>query len=123
MLVMALIMLFPLLGIALFYALPWRTALPLYLIGVAFSAFFDWLMMRSMKAPVSTGPEGMIGRTGTVLSWQDGKGAVRTEGEIWKASSEHGESLQTGERIEIVEVREMTLTVRRPPQGHSLAEA
>jgi membrane-bound ClpP family serine protease len=113
MLVMAFIMLLPLIGIALFYLLPWRTALPIYVIGVGFSAFFVWLMIGAMKRPVLTGREGMIGKTGKILSWKDRSGQVRVEGEIWKASSENPESLQTGQLVEVIDVQEMRLTVRR----------
>lgn len=54
---MVILMALPLLGLALFWLLPWRTALAPYLVLVAVSLFFDSLMMRGMRPPCTAGPE------------------------------------------------------------------
>jgi len=52
------------------------------------------------RRPVVTGHEALIGAEGETVSWQDGEGRVRVQGEIWLARSEA--ALPAGSRVKIV---------------------
>ena len=58
--------LLPVLGLLLFWLLPWQTALPLYLVLVGVSAIYAWVTVRTFRQPVQTGREAMIGAEGIV---------------------------------------------------------
>ncbi|MEJ2077630.1 MAG: NfeD family protein [Acidobacteriota bacterium] len=114
MLLMVLIMTAPLWGIGVFYWFSGATAWVAYLILVGFSLFFDWLMMGAMQLPVQSGPKGMIGKIGRVLTWDGDSGTVFCEGEVWKARSLGGESHQIDDRVEVEQVDSMVLLVKPP---------
>jgi membrane protein implicated in regulation of membrane protease activity len=107
---MALIMALPLLGVALFFAYPWRVALFPYILLVLVSAVFDVFMMRAMKLPVSTGREEMIGTTAVVLNWGDLSGQVAWKSEIWRALYQG--RLAEGDTVVIEDVRGVNLIVK-----------
>ena len=58
------------------------------------------VLLRSRKRPVVTGAEALIGAEGEMVSWQDGEGRVRVQGEIWLARS--NASLHVGSRVKVV---------------------
>ena len=109
---MALIMGLPLLGLGLFYVYPWQVALFPYLLLVAVSAIFDWLMMRSMRLPVRSGREEMIGSKTVVLSWSDDLGQVMWNGEIWCARGRG--PFRRGDKVVIDSLSGMMLHVKSP---------
>jgi membrane protein implicated in regulation of membrane protease activity len=115
---MALIMGLPLLGVVLFFVFPWREALLPYLILVAVSVFFDWLMMRAMRLPVRSGREEMIGSIAVVLDWKEDSGRVRWKGEIWQAQAQGGRSFSKGDRVVIESLSQLTLTVKPAAREH-----
>jgi membrane-bound serine protease (ClpP class) len=57
-------------------------------------------LLRSRRRPVVTGSEALIGAEGETVSWQNGEGRVRVNGEIWLARSDA--SLAPGSRVKIV---------------------
>ena len=62
-----------------------------------------------------TGSDGMIGLEGTVIEPLTPVGAVRVEGENWKAKSV-GENIAVGEEVEILGLEGLTLRVSRKSQ-------
>lgn len=72
----------PVLGLSLFLVLPFGTALALYLIIVALSLLLYYKIMESMRAPVMTGPEGLVGQ----IVRTDGSGTIHFNGEWWTAT-------------------------------------
>ena len=112
MLLMLILMSFPVFGVLLFFTLPLHTALPAYLGGCGVSVFYMWKMMGAAEHPVTTGPEGMIGKTGEVLSWKAHEGKVRCYDEVWDARTEDGQALSRGEKVKVVEMRELEMVVR-----------
>jgi membrane-bound ClpP family serine protease len=101
MLPMMLLMAFPLLGLVLLFVLPPGLAIPLYLLGLILSGVTHWAMMRSMRIPLRTGPEGMIGARGRVLSWQQAGGFVSCQGEAWRARCLTDAPLIPGTEVEV----------------------
>jgi membrane-bound ClpP family serine protease len=109
---MILIMAFPLIGITLFFVLPLKISLPVYIFGTAVSIFYHRVMMRSQKLRVVTGHRGMIGRTATVMSWQSDHGTVRCLSEVWNARMEDGGSAAPGSQTLVVGVERLHLVLR-----------
>jgi membrane-bound serine protease (ClpP class) len=68
-----------------------------------------WLASRSLRRPVVTGVQAMIGENGEVLDEFGGKGRIRYGGEIWNARS--ASSLQAGQTVRITRVDGLTLWV------------
>ena len=85
--------------------------LPLTLALSLLFAIGAGLSMRTLRKKPTTGREGMIGLRGVVQKASGAGGVVEVRGELWKAIG--NEALSEGEAVEVVEVRDLTLTVRR----------
>ena len=70
-------------------------------------------VMQSMKLQPTTGQEAMIGATGTVKIPLDPKGSVLVWGERWEAVSQDGQSIDSGEQIEVTEMKGFRLKVKK----------
>lgn len=68
-----------------------------------------YLASRSMRRPVATGTQGMIGASAEVVGDFPGRGRVRYGGELWQAVSDA--PLRAGELARIVRVEGLTLWV------------
>ena len=66
--------------------------------------------LRSRRRPVVTGGEALIGADGEAVSWQDGEGRVRVQGEIWLARSDG--PLAAGSRVKVVARDGLVLRVK-----------
>jgi membrane-bound serine protease (ClpP class) len=75
----------------------------LVIVGIAYVA------ARSLRRPVVTGVQGMVGDRAEVIQPFSGTGRVRYRGELWKAHSEV--ELQPGQMARIVKVDGLTLWV------------
>lgn len=70
--------------------------------------------LRAMKAPVRTGVESLVGRTGVVRAALEPVGTVQVGGELWTASAQReGETLPRGAKIRVVGVQGVRLIVAR----------
>uniref|UniRef100_A0A540VHZ3 NfeD-like C-terminal domain-containing protein n=2 Tax=Litorilinea aerophila TaxID=1204385 RepID=A0A540VHZ3_9CHLR len=92
----------PLLGLALFFVLPFSPALALYLVLVLLSLLLYYKIMESMQVPVATGPEALLGQV--VTTGDDG--SIRWQGEWWKARP-----LLPHQRVRIVDIRGLEVQV------------
>lgn len=101
----------PILGLALFYFFPLQFAAPFYGLVVVLSLGMYFLVIKAMRQPVVSGPEGMIGATAEALQDFDSEGKVRYGGEIWDARS--AEPVRKGEEVVITAVRGLQLIVSR----------
>jgi membrane-bound serine protease (ClpP class) len=68
-----------------------------------------WLASRSLRRPVVTGVQAMIGDRAEVLEAFSGKGRIRYGGELWNARS--ASALQAGQAVRITQVDGLTLWV------------
>jgi membrane-bound serine protease (ClpP class) len=68
-----------------------------------------WLASRSLRRPVVTGVQAMIGERGEVVEAVGGKGRIRYGGELWNARS--ASALQAGQTVRITQVDGLTLWV------------
>jgi membrane-bound serine protease (ClpP class) len=73
--------------------------------------FLAAMALRAQRMPVRTGAEGLIHEIGMARSPLAPRGKVFVHGEIWDAIAE--EPVATGEPVEVVAVRNLTLAVRR----------
>jgi membrane protein implicated in regulation of membrane protease activity len=108
---MLVVMALPILGITLFFFLPFWTALPMYICLFLFSALVYYGMFSGMRGKVQTGKKKMIGKKALVIEDIDPEGKVEYEGEIWNATSQ-GQKLAKGKRVRISGAQGLTLMVK-----------
>ena len=78
-------------------------------VGALIIAGIVYLATRSMRAPVATGTQGMVGDFAEVVADFSGKGRVRYGGELWNARSDT--ALRAGDTARIVKVEGLTLWI------------
>jgi membrane-bound serine protease (ClpP class) len=94
------------------YHLSWWT------IGIAAAIFVSLILVvlgslwRARKGPVRLGAQAMRGLSAEILDWSESEGHVFTQGERWQARST--EAFKPGDVVEVANVVDLTLVVRRP---------
>ena len=107
---MLIVMALPILGIGLFFILPFWTAFPIYLCISLFAALVYYGMFKGMGGKALMGQKKMIGREVLVVDDINPEGKVEFEGEIWTATAEDKHFFK-GERVKIRRFQGMTLVV------------
>ena len=107
---MMIIMFSPVFALALFLFLPFYAALPIYIPIFIFGIIVNYKMMRSMKLPVRTGLEEMMGQEAVAIDDIDPEGKVRFKDEIWAATAKD-ERLEQGDKVRIVGSQGLVLVV------------
>ena len=59
------------------------------------------------------GAQAMPGLSAEVLDWSENEGHVFAQGERWQARG--AETFKPGDVVEVANIRDLTLIVRRPP--------
>lgn len=96
-----------------------RVSVPLVIgTGLAIGAFFFAILvyaLRALRAPVASGAESFVGRTGTVKASMKGSGGqVQLGSELWSADLvDDSEKIRKGDIVEVVEVKGLRLKVRK----------
>jgi len=67
--------------------------------------------LKTQRQAVTTGIEELKQATAEVLSWSQGQGEVRVTGEVWKAVSPPGFIIKQGDRVKVLEIEGLLLTV------------
>jgi membrane-bound serine protease (ClpP class) len=67
------------------------------------------LALKVRKRAVMTGAEQMIGSTGKVIDWGNGRGRVRVHGEVWSARGPY--ALEGGQKVTVTSRNGLTLAV------------
>ncbi|WFU20516.1 nodulation protein NfeD [Bradyrhizobium sp. CB3481] len=94
------------------YHLSWWT------IGIAAAIFIGLILVvlgslwRARKGPVRLGAQAMRGLSAEILDWSESEGHVFTQGERWQARGT--ETFKPGDVVEVANVVDLTLVVRRP---------
>ncbi|MEW5957028.1 MAG: NfeD family protein [Chloroflexota bacterium] len=101
----------PVWGLGLFLILPWPVALLLYLVIVAVSLFLYVKIMQTMREPVLTGREALLGRMAEVGL----AGTLKLAGERWQIDDSAG--LVPGQQVRIVGMTGMRLKVQPVDEG------
>ena len=118
---MMIIMFAPVFALALFLVLPFWTVLPVYIPILIFGIVVNFKMMKSMKLPVKTGLEEMIGQEAVVIDDIDPEGKVRFKNEIWTAMG-NGRRFEKGRVVKIIGARHLVLVVGGPEDKNNPAE-
>jgi membrane-bound serine protease (ClpP class) len=86
---------------------------------VAFSAFFFLFLiglgLKVQKNKPSTGAEGLIGESGSVVTPLNPEGTIRVHGEIWNAYSSSGR-IAAGAVVRVIEINNLNLKVEQVKQ-------
>jgi membrane-bound serine protease (ClpP class) len=95
-----------------------QVSIPLViLVGILTGAAFGVLVgfgIRAMRAPLRSGWEALVGKTGTATTALTPAGQVQVESELWTAEAVEGsKNIRKGDRIEVVEVKGLRLKVRK----------
>lgn len=107
---MMIIMFSPVFALALFLFLPFWTALPIYIPIFIFGVIVIYKMMKSIKLPIRTGLEEMMGQEAVVIDDIAPEGKVRIKDEIWAATAK-GARLEQGKKVQIVGSQGLVLVV------------
>ena len=95
------------------YRLSWSV------VGIVAAMFTGFVLIvlrslqRARKGPVRVGAQAMRGLPAEVLDWNEKEGHVFTHGERWRARGV--ETLKPGEIVEVANIVDLTLVVRRAP--------
>ena len=103
-----------LLGVALFFLLPWPIALALYIPIVAAYLYLYWRAFQVLRQPSVIGVSAMIGEQARVTELVGDHCEVRYSGENWRAVSSI--PVQPGQVVIIEGVKGLTLQVKPLPQ-------
>ena len=111
--IMLLFMLLPVVALPVLWLLPLRWAIPIYVFSILLPGLMFWLIRRTMRRPVVTGAESLIGKDAEVISRSRPDYGVpylvRVENVLWSARSH--DDLQPGEMVIIVAVEGNKLIV------------
>ncbi len=114
-----LLLLAPVIALPIFWLMPAGPAVTIYTFIALASGILYWFIIKSIRQPVTTGAEGLIGTKAEVVSLMDqlhnAQYLVRSQGELWSACSP--QPLQPGERVSITAVNGITLVVSPPGSG------
>ena len=95
----------------------YRLSRPLIFIASAMFIGLVLVVLRSLrrarKAPVRVGSQAMRGLSAQVLDWSENEGHVFAHGERWQARGT--EAFSPGETVEVANIVDLTLVVRRRP--------
>jgi len=96
-----------------------RVSVPLVIsTGITIGLFFFTILMfaiRALRAPISSGIESYVGKTGTAtMSVNESGGQVQLSSELWSAESmDASDKIRKGDKVEVVEVKGLRLKVRK----------
>jgi membrane protein implicated in regulation of membrane protease activity len=109
-----LIFFLPVFGLPIFWFLPFKTALVVYLTVCAISLLLYYKIFQALHSRVCTGKEAMMGKTAVVIRNIDPEGKIQYATEIWRASA-HGKKFLEGEKVLIKGVYGLNLLVAEAP--------
>ena len=91
-----------------------ETLIAVALVMSGIFGFVVYKVAQARRMKVKAGPEGLVGKVGTVISALAPTGEVRIEGQTWRAES-IGAEVKEGEQVEIVDRKGLTLKVKPKP--------
>ena len=95
-----------------------RVSVPLVVgTGITIGLLFLIILMfalRALRAPVISGAESFVGKTGTATSWSEAGGQVQLQSELWSAEkADESDNISKGDKVEVVEVKGLRLKVKK----------
>lgn len=92
-----------------FLRVSWTVLLVMVSLSAVFFSVVISMAVRSQLRKPSTGPEGMVGKTGEAVTDIDGKGKVHVVGELWDARCDR--PVRKGEKVVVTALDGMTVVV------------
>lgn len=80
-------------------------------VSVAFLSVVLAFVLKAQRRPKTTGVEELTTAVGEILSWSQGRGEVRVTGEVWRAVSSGEAIFQKGDKVRVLSIDGLTLTV------------
>jgi len=77
-------------------------------------AWVAYTMIRSRREQLELSPADLVGQTAEVATDLVPRGTVRLENQLWSAVAQSSEHIGAGEKVEVVKVDGIILTVVRP---------
>ncbi|RVD61589.1 nodulation protein NfeD [Mesorhizobium sp. M2D.F.Ca.ET.185.01.1.1] len=99
------------------FAMSWAVIGPAAALTLGLALLTGTYVWAARKNPPRVGGEAMRGLPVEILDWQSGEGHVLALGERWRAKA--GEPMQPGDRVEVTDLSDLVLTVRRRDAGNN----
>jgi membrane protein implicated in regulation of membrane protease activity len=115
-----LILLMPVLGIIVFWIWPLSIAVPVYTIILITSAITYFSLLKALHRPVTTGREGLIGKTGEIIDIQEDEIHAMLHGEIWSVKT--NSALNIGDQVTVTGMNGLKLKVKKAGQDEDSVE-
>ncbi|MDX8433571.1 nodulation protein NfeD [Mesorhizobium abyssinicae] len=93
------------------FAMSWAVIGPAAALTLGLALLTGTYVWAARKSPPRVGGEAMRGLPVEILDWQDGEGHVLALGERWRARAD--EPVAPGDSVEVIDVGDLVLTVRR----------
>lgn len=93
------------------FAMSWAVIGPAAALTLGLALLTGTFVWAARKNPPRVGGEAMRGLPAEILDWQGGKGHVLALGERWRARAD--EPIAPGDSVEVTDVSDLVLTVRR----------
>lgn len=102
------------------FAVSWAVIGPAAALTLGLALLTGTYVWAARKSLPRVGGEAMRGLSAQILDWQDGKGHVMAQGERWRAKAD--EPIAPGDSVEVTDISDLVLTVRRRDAGRNGAK-
>lgn len=97
------------------FALSWAIIGPAAALTLGLALLSGTYLWAARRNPPRVGGEAMRGQPAEILDWQGGEGHVLALGERWRAKAD--EPVAAGDSVEVTDISDLVLTVRRRDAG------
>ncbi|PZV40056.1 NfeD family protein [Mesorhizobium kowhaii] len=102
------------------FAMSWAVIGPAAALTLGLALLTGTYLWAARSNPPRVGGEAMRGLPAEILDWQGGEGHVLAQGERWRAKAD--EPIAPGDSVEVTDVSDLVLTVRRRDAGKNGAK-
>ena len=99
------------------FAMSWAVIGPAAALTLGLALLTGTYVWAARRNPPRVGGEAMRGQPAEILDWQGGEGHVLALGERWRARAD--EPIATGDSVEVTDISDLVLTVRRRDAGRN----
>ncbi|UCI21984.1 nodulation protein NfeD [Mesorhizobium sp. B2-1-8] len=99
------------------FAMSWAVIGPAAALTLGLALLSGTYLWAARRNPPRVGGEAMRGQPAEILDWQGGEGHVLALGERWRAKAD--EPVAAGDSVEVTDISDLVLTVRRRDAGRN----
>ncbi|TPI32956.1 nodulation protein NfeD [Mesorhizobium sp. B3-2-1] len=99
------------------FAMSWAVIGPAAALTLGLALLSGTYLWAARRNPPRVGGEAMRGQLAEILDWQGGEGHVLALGERWRAKAD--EPVAAGDSVEVTDISDLVLTVRRRDAGRN----